>query len=489
MGEPLAFGMAGGLLLMVFDLIVIGTGFASSFFLSRYLELGPKNARVLVLERGKDVSHSQQVADRIEFGDRSTTGEHFEKVGMSGKDWNFSLGMGGSSNCWWGNTPRFIPADFQTASLFGVGRDWPFQYDAIEPYYAEAEAIIAVSGSGEGYRFHRSREYTLPPHSLSDPEKKLQQAYPTAFFPMPTARASRATSTRNRCCANDVCSLCPVNAKFTVQNGLGHVYADKRVELQSEAMVSSLEVTGGRLTGVQYKRGGKDVRAQGELIALGANAIFNPVILANSGMEHPLLGRRLHEQLGVAGYAYLDGMDSFQGSTSVSGIGYMLWDDEERRKSFAPALLETRSVGLFRAEPRRWRQVLPIRLVYEDVPSEANRVYPSRNDPDRPVVEFIDYSGYTKRSADRAMADLTKILSPLPVERIELNPVATESHIQGTTVMGVDPKDSIVDPFCVHHQYRNLLVLGSSVFPSCSPANPTLTLSALSLRAADKLMA
>ena len=60
--------------------------------------------------------------------------------------------------------------------------------------------------------------------------------------------------------------------------------------------------------------------------------------------------------------------------------------------------------------------------------------------------------------------------------------------IQGTVVMGADPATSIVDGHLVHHQYRNLLVLGASAFPTASPAYPTLTVSALSLWAADHLL-
>ena len=54
--------------------------------------------------------------------------------------------------------------------------------------------------------------------------------------------------------------------------------------------------------------------------------------------------------------------------------------------------------------------------------------------------------------------------------------------------MGRDPATSIVDGHLVHHQLRNLLVLGASSFPTASPAYPTLTVSALSLRAADHLL-
>jgi choline dehydrogenase-like flavoprotein len=44
----------------------------------------------------------------------------------------------------------------------------------------------------------------------------------------------------------------------------------------------------------------------------------------------------------------------------------------------------------------------------------------------------------------------------------------------------------VVDKHLLHHQYRNLFVLGSGSFTTYTPANPTLTLSALSLLAADK---
>ena len=54
--------------------------------------------------------------------------------------------------------------------------------------------------------------------------------------------------------------------------------------------------------------------------------------------------------------------------------------------------------------------------------------------------------------------------------------------------MGDDPATSIVDGYQVHHQYRNLLVLGASAFPTASPAYPTLTVSALALWAADHVL-
>jgi glucose dehydrogenase len=60
-------------------------------------------------------------------------------------------------------------------------------------------------------------------------------------------------------------------------------------------------------------------------------------------------------------------------------------------------------------------------------------------------------------------------------------------HIMGTTIMGNDPKSSVVDKECRSHDHPNLFVLGSSVFPTSSTANPTSTLAAFALRAADTI--
>ena len=55
-------------------------------------------------------------------------------------------------------------------------------------------------------------------------------------------------------------------------------------------------------------------------------------------------------------------------------------------------------------------------------------------------------------------------------------------HHIGTTRMGQDPRTSVVDADCRVHSVHNLFVAGSSVFPTSSQANPTLTLVALALR-------
>ncbi|HUJ72162.1 MAG TPA: GMC family oxidoreductase [Verrucomicrobiae bacterium] len=61
------------------------------------------------------------------------------------------------------------------------------------------------------------------------------------------------------------------------------------------------------------------------------------------------------------------------------------------------------------------------------------------------------------------------------------------SHHYGTTRMSADPKAGVVDEHCRVHGVENLFVASSSVCPTTSFANPTLTIVALNLRVADRV--
>src|SRR5665811_1617045 len=107
-----------------------------------------------------------------------------------------------------------------------------------------------------------------PPHTFSDPDKILNKAYPDLYFPQSTARARVATANRPGCCANNVCTYCPIDAKFTILNEMGHVYQDPRVTLITEANVQSIEYQGDVATGVNYIKDGVSQRTDCDLIGL-----------------------------------------------------------------------------------------------------------------------------------------------------------------------------------------------------------------------------
>ena len=60
-------------------------------------------------------------------------------------------------------------------------------------------------------------------------------------------------------------------------------------------------------------------------------------------------------------------------------------------------------------------------------------------------------------------------------------------HHVGTTRMGDNPTTSIVNKNCQVHGIGNLYIASSSVFPTSSQANPTLTITAMALRLASHL--
>jgi len=472
-----------------YDVVIVGTGFAGAFFLLRYLERAPRNARVLVLERGRQDSKAWQLEHRRTSSLEPT--EVFVNL-TPDKQWLTSPGFGGNSKCWWAGATRMMPGDFELRSRYGVGQDWPLSYDDLEAHYTVVEDVMAVSGPPTS-PMPRSKPYPLPPHRLSSVDERLAARFPDLWLAPATARASRPTPTRRVCCASGICELCPVDAKFTVQNGLASIYADPRVTLQLEATAEVVDTAGGRATGVQYRRQGRNERVDAELVVLAASALFNPHILLRSNLSHPLLGKRLHEQLSVDVCLDLRGLRGYDGSSVISGLGYLFYEGEHRRER-AACLIENWnspfSLGHapLRAERGRWTERAYLRFMFDELPRDDNQVRIHGERPALPEAEFHGYSEYAERGRARIPQMLETLGEALPIEGVVSTTLGrTTAHIQGTVVMGDDKATSVVDRHLVHHDIRNLLVLGASAFPTASPAYPTLTVSALSLRAADHL--
>ena len=66
--------------------------------------------------------------------------------------------------------------------------------------------------------------------------------------------------------------------------------------------------------------------------------------------------------------------------------------------------------------------------------------------------------------------------------------VYQSTHVTGGTIMGADPKTSVVSPHLQHWDAQNLFVVGASVYPHNSGFNPTGPLSALALRLGDDIV-
>ncbi len=467
-----------------YDLVVVGSGFGSLFFTYKALLLNPK-LRVLMLERGPLRTYEEQIA----AGRNSDIEAESTFTNLSNKVWNFTIGFGGGTNCWFGQAPRMHPTDFMTKTLYGKGEDWPFTYDDLEKYYCEAEDIIQVAGPDDLVSlFPRSKPYPQPPHRLSTIDEMMKRAQPESHFAAPAGRATVATKTRNPCCATNRCWLCPVNAKFTAFNGFPELLDNPALSIVTEARVTRLHVENNTVRRAYFSTSEGEREVRGELFVMGANAIHAPVILLRSGLDTPLTGVGLDEAVSLDFEVLLDGVDNFDGGTITTGTNFALCFGDFR-KDHGGAMIYFHNYwreGL-RREYGRWRQTLSLVAVIEDLPSNESRITVGRDDV--PWVRFAGFSDYALGAVEFVRAKLPDVLSPLPVEAIiDRGLTPTHAHLQSTLRLGRTIEDLVVDSSQIHHKARNLVVVGTSVVPTCPAAAPSLLAAALSLRAADHVI-
>jgi len=77
---------------------------------------------------------------------------------------NFNA-VGGSTILYAGHFPRFHPSDFRVRTLDAVADDWPIDYQTLEPFYAENDRMMGVSGLA-GDPAYPPKESVLPPVPL-----------------------------------------------------------------------------------------------------------------------------------------------------------------------------------------------------------------------------------------------------------------------------------------------------------------------------------
>ncbi|RWO85011.1 MAG: hypothetical protein EOS18_01040 [Mesorhizobium sp.] len=93
--------------------VAIGVGFNSAFFLHQFV--GRRKGRVLALEWGRHNTDDRQLERRANSNIRDKD---------AGRSWNYTIGLVGGTNSWFGQTPRFLAYDF----------DRPTSYDDLEPF-------------------------------------------------------------------------------------------------------------------------------------------------------------------------------------------------------------------------------------------------------------------------------------------------------------------------------------------------------------------
>jgi choline dehydrogenase-like flavoprotein len=228
--------------------------------------------------------------------------------------------LGGTTLHWLGTCPRMLPSDFRLHSLYGVGRDWPIDYDEIAPYYCEAEWAIGVSANKEDQSYfgvHFPEDYDYPmeriPLSWSDLQiaaavdgstlRLGSQDYPVWVESLPQARnaiprkgytpqgAVGAEHLGQRCEGNASCiPICPVQAKYSALKTLSRLNP-ARATLRTQAVATALKLgADGRIAGIEVAQYADEAGAlpvhrgtvRGRLYVLAAHAVENAKLLLAS---------------------------------------------------------------------------------------------------------------------------------------------------------------------------------------------------------------
>lgn len=129
---------------------------------------------------------------------------------------------------------------------------------------------------------------------------------------------------------------------------------------------------------------------------------------------------------------------------------------------------------------------------HETLANPDNRLVLSKTQKDalgipHPEVTY-DVGEYVRKAAVSSREHLMTIANAMGGKEIEMTPYFTpNNHITGGTIMGNDPKDSVVDGWLRAHDHENLFLASGGAMAAAGTVNSTLTMAALALRAADAI--
>ena len=523
------------------DVIIVGAGVAGSLAAAR-LALG--GLKVLVLEAGPRVDRGTAF-DRFSNAPIKVPESPYPNTALAPHPRSEAIDdyyvhdgpekfrttylrqVGGTTWHWLGTTLRFVPDDFRLRSRFGLAVDWPISYADLEPWYVEAERELGVAGDpAADLQAPRSQPYPLPPIPLSSLEQRVRAALANSSYavvPTPQARNSRAHGGRPACCGSGSCiPICPVQAKY---DATVHVATAERAgaQLVEQAVVSAVEVGSDRLvSAVRIKRpDGSEERAVAKVYVIAAHGIETPKLLLQSRSERSpsgvanssdQVGRNLMDHpIHLSWALSAEPVWPYRGPLSAAGIEspraapwratrpafrIQVSNDGWSWPTGAPAstvrtllLKGLRGEAFERALAGHTARELQLAMMTEQLPLAANRIVPDFDRRDsiglpRPRITYT-LDAYTRRGLEEGRRVHGEIFGAMKATDVHHSDEAQASgHIIGTYRMGDDSKSSVVDASLRSHDHPNLFLLGSGVFPTSAASNPTLTIAALSLRAA-----
>jgi glucose dehydrogenase len=525
------------------SVVIVGSGMAGAH-LAR--SLAAKGLDVLILEAGPRRSRAENLTTfyenpvkgpqapypSMDYAPHPEDGGYDDFYVQAGPDRFIGAYLrlyGGTSWHWTGFADRLRPADFRMKSTYGVGEDWPIDYDMLLPFYEEAEARWGVAGDPD-HVWGAPRNgvaYQMPPIPRSYMDMRVTEALAKLGMhsaPFSHARNSEIFDGRPVCCGNNTCvPICPIGAKYDAS-----VDARKAEEagarIETEALVTFVELDAdGLVSRIKVRRpNGETFWVEGEIFALCCHAIENPRLLLNSAQEgapggvansSDAVGRYLLTQANQDAWGLMpEPVFPYRGPQQTAGIVEMRdgefrteraaagtsfmnsgWSGNSDATDLAKKLIDEGLLGqeLAKAINDRVSRHLRLNASAEVLPEAGNRVeladeLDSAGVP-KPKITFR-MDEYTKSGLAYALEVNRRIFAEMGVPDMESNdPYLSNAIIGGTTRMGTDARTSVVNTDLVSHDHRNLYILGTSSHVTAPVNAPSLTIAALAIRAADHI--
>ena len=428
----------------------------------------------------------------------------------------------------WG--PRIIPEGCTVV-------DWPVTYEELRPYFGDIERIAGIAGDADNVFLSQDEPYPLPPTRPFRMGELFKSAARGLGLHPHAAPVSMTTRPYNGY---------PEMTYTAWNNGFGSWTGDKwhpgltcvrealatgNFDLRTECRVTRVVVDGeGRARGVEYRDTQGRARVQlGKVVILAAYTFENVRLLFLSGDDrHPdglgnssgQLGKHFMSKM----FPHVDGqfddvifnrhtgpaaqavvLDDFLSDSFDSGAqGFLGGATLGAENQFLPIQISRETLppdvpswGLaYKQHLRQWQHWAVVRMQPEALPYRDNfldldPLHRDRSGVGHPLIR-VTYDLHPNELRISAFMEerSEEILRAMGAKKTWRGPRFTgagSSHDVGGCRMGNDPSQSVVDRDLQVHDTPGLYVFSGAVFPTCPGINPTMTLWALSLLAAERL--
>jgi len=523
------------------DVVIIGAGPAGSIAAH---ELSRQGLSVVALEQGfkaepekypRETPEWELIAQKTYNSDpniRDNPQDYPINNSESDIDPLMYAGVGGSTVIYNAHWAPLLPSDYRVKTLDGVADDWPISYETVEPYLAEVEHLIGVSGIRGNPAYPPRRDFPLPPIAYDQASKRAIEGFDKLgwhWWPGSLGIASVPYRGLNPCVRRGTCHCgCAEGAKATADLVLWPDALKRGARLITGARVREIELNEhGLASGVIYiDRTGRRRRQRARTVIVAAHTIGSArlLLLSKSGRfpnglanSSGLVGKRLmlHPYSAVIG-SFADELRSWRGPYGHLLETYQFYETDRSRgfvrgarwsvvpsggplsvsSVFGSKVFEVDDLeaswgeARHRNVERRLGRTLIASIIGEDLPLESNRVEldQSLTDSDgipAPKVFYRtdDNSHKLLRFQEERAVEFLTAAGAIEIQ-VAHHIKHAGWHILGTARMGDDPATSVVNQWGQSHDVPNLFLVGGSVFVTSGGVNPTATLSALSLRTA-----